>query len=1377
MTVQRVKINNIDDKGFVNAIIGNINDIFIDSDLKKYYFDQQLYLFLKENGFEPIIFWDYSDGIYSYEEKSLNLYLNLNKTTSNNNKPKNTKSINDNRPFRKNNLFNSKQEPKEQESHRIITKQTGALQFFQIANEKNQTSIYTRIEKIFDAYSEYKAALIIPSFIFKLTINDSFTRWLQVSASKYSFFLKKHKIFIIYDSEDIFSFRSLFQDFSNTPMDIFFRKSFFNVNNNNELLLNEKSVDCIGLPCKMEIENFLNRERLLTEKQNEIPFFYKVSMQRIVSKLLQERKCLKEFDTAAFWESIQDIKEYNPWDLLAKYEGIDKIKEKFKKQVTFLKKLKENKKIKLKVRPHMVFKGPPGTGKSSIARDFAKILKEEGVLEIGHLVEATVGDLVSQYVGHTRIKTQAICDKAKGGILFIDEAYGLLNSDSQNSYGKEAIEILIQFMENNNDSIVILAGYQNEIDKLLIDGNTGLSSRINKDNHYIFEEYDDKTLMKIAEKIFKNSDFEINDKAKYYLERIIRKKYQRRNSLEWGNARVAEEIVEKIMTNFHCDPDDGNEDIITEKYIPEEWMNLITANRVQGVNQGKGISKLNSLIGLSNMKLQLQKILNAIKVDNMREEKFGIPSNNFKLNFVFLGNPGTGKTTVARLLGDILCDYGLLSESQVIECHRKDIISDYGGGNTASKVEKLFENAIGKVLFFDEAYSIKNSDVDSSGDDAISTIVGNLTSEKYMGKMAFIIAGYPEETLKFINENPGLKSRFNYYINFEDYSNEELWEILKLQADKEKFNINDDCSTIAINWFKKITRNKSFSNGRLCEELFSELKSNFNERISKLENRSELNVDILNTIIKDDFPKPSASLDIKSTTEYLELHKLIGLTPVKESIDDMIESIEFERHQHQEGEIVDIEPKDLHLVFAGPPGTGKTTVARLYGQILKNMGVLSRGNVIEVDKSKLVGQYIGHTEEKVSQVLDSAVGNVLFIDEAYQLANSRYDNSNDYGKVAIDLIMKRMEDDRGKYVVIAAGYTEQMNSFLDANPGLKSRFKQTIEFPNYSNEELLEILNNLCEAKRHTIDEQCLKLTANYLEILEKREGKSFGNAREVRKLYTEVVTQQKKRLNIKRKQGTLKSDESRILIENDFLEAIKKLNKDISIIIANGDSKSSDASSKELVNATVSKIYLNKTKHFKNINPDNLAKAIGRIVSDGNAEGTAFIISSDGYILTCSHCVPNNNTSLKFIINVKNEIKEYDLKLIHKFDEKVLDIAILKINDENLPYFNITDSMSNLKRGADMGLLAYPGGSSYGTEVSYTKGDIARREQGFYFTTANAAPGSSGGPFYRLSDGVVYGILVGGFGSEGANLNATVDLKELLKQNQIEIEFIEEEN
>ncbi len=239
-----------------------------------------------------------------------------------------------------------------------------------------------------------------------------------------------------------------------------------------------------------------------------------------------------------------------------------------------------------------------------------------------------------------------------------------------------------------------------------------------------------------------------------------------------------------------------------------------------------------------------------------------------------------------------------------------------------------------------------------------------------------------------------------------------------------------------------------------------------------------------------------------------EMDNLIGLGEVKVLVREIYAFIEIQKRREREH--LNTEPLVLHMIFRGNPGTGKTTVARIMGKVFREMGVLSRGHLIEVERADLVGEYIGHTAQKTRDQLKKAYGGILFIDEAYSLARG---GEKDFGKEAIDCMVKVMEDHKDELILILAGYQKEMEKFLETNPGLRSRFPIHIDFPDYSKEELLQISEQLCAKRQYLLNNQAKLALLNLLNPPAHSSDDNFGNARTVRNIIEKAIRRQAVRL------------------------------------------------------------------------------------------------------------------------------------------------------------------------------------------------------------------------------------------------------------------------
>ncbi|MBR2291425.1 MAG: AAA family ATPase [Prevotella sp.] len=373
------------------------------------------------------------------------------------------------------------------------------------------------------------------------------------------------------------------------------------------------------------------------------------------------------------------------------------------------------------------------------------------------------------------------------------------------------------------------------------------------------------------------------------------------------------------------------------------------------------------------------------------------------------------------------------------------------------------------------------------------------------GKFVVIAAGYRTEMDNLFRINPGFRSRFNYFLNIEDYTPEQLYQIMLVFAKEKKYLFSPQAEALTKKMITEMynSREKDFANGRTMRSLFDQICKKQAQRLQG-ENISTMSNEELMTIEDQDIPY-EAPQTVDYTDCLKKLDGLVGLAGVKKEISNLAAYLNL---QIMRGETNTFQGK--HYVFTGNPGTGKTTVARIMADVFKTLGIVARGQLVEADRAKLVAGYSGQTAIKTNQLVDQAMGGVLFIDEAYTLKSNDGDS---FGAEAIDTLLKRLEDDRGKFICIVAGYTDQMHDFIDSNPGLKSRFTQTIHFDDYTPDELTQIFINLAKGKSFTVDEDTQAAIHREFESLYLRRDKNFGNAREARRIFDAAVERQSQRL------------------------------------------------------------------------------------------------------------------------------------------------------------------------------------------------------------------------------------------------------------------------
>ena len=493
--------------------------------------------------------------------------------------------------------------------------------------------------------------------------------------------------------------------------------------------------------------------------------------------------------------------------------------------------------------------------------------------------------------------------------------------------------------------------------------------------------------------------------------------------------------------------------------------------------------RLDQLVGLDDAK----RVIHAtVRKHRMRPHyrAAGIELPPMSLHAAFLGAPGTGKTEVARLYAEILRSEGVVSEGRVFEV----------SGAHLTNFTELFKRAKGSVIFIDEAYGLIGKNVT----DLIAQMENNRADT------VVILAGYKDEMDALLRTNPGFKSRIGVTVHFPDYTPEQMVEIFRGFVSGAGLLLDDAALPAVRDILTRTGRPEDQGNARHVRDVFEQTMGNLLLRIEReYPDPSTCAPEVFRTVTPKDVPGYGESVALASApSARAELEMLIGLEEVKTQVKKLVALASAQKERRDAG--LPTMPISMHMAFKGNPGTGKTEVARLIARILREEGILSVGDLIECGRQDLVGQFVGQTAPKVHSLFRRARGSVLFIDEAYTLLDM---GNGGFGQEAIDTIVKDMEDYRNEVVVIFAGYPKPLERLFAANPGFNSRVKHHITFPDYSTDELIEVLDLMVAANKLDLEPDVYAKVETIIE--EARCSENFGNARFVRQLLESALENQ----------------------------------------------------------------------------------------------------------------------------------------------------------------------------------------------------------------------------------------------------------------------------
>eukprot|EP00899_Mesostigma_viride_P011993 jgi/Mesvir1/20795/Mv07900-RA.2 len=543
--------------------------------------------------------------------------------------------------------------------------------------------------------------------------------------------------------------------------------------------------------------------------------------------------------------------------------------------------------------------------------------------------------------------------------------------------------------------------------------------------------------------------------------------------------------------------------------VSERWQQIVAKDSTIAI---PAMNELLQMTGLEAVKEQFLGIYHWVRIAKRRGESL----HEKRLNVVLSGNPGTGKTTVARLYGSFLVSLGALSGDAMEETSGAKLVQ--GGVDELKKLLEAIEKKGGGVLFIDEAYQL-NPQSEMYGRRVLDYLLAEV--ENKIGKLVVALAGYKTKMEQLFEHNEGLPERFPYKFTFEDYDDSELMGMLQKRIVKKipspdlliEGGMDGKPMRILIRRLGQGRGKEGFGNARAVANLWDKIMV---RQATRLASESAKGIPCNDYEFKrEDLLGPNVRLALNNSAAYKALQGMIGMTAVKAAVDGLVKVIEtnVEREEREEPLL----RMSLNRLFLGNPGTGKTTVAKHYAGILKDLGLLSKGEVIIKNPSDFIGGHLGQSEEKTTGILKSAAGNVLVIDEAYGLFSSGFAGSGQdpYKESVIDTIVAKVQNVPGEdLAVLMLGYQKQMEEFLTkANPGLARRFalEDAFVFEDYKDDELLLILTDKLAQKGLQAGFPAKRAAVEHL--AKQRRRPNFGNGGAVENLISSAVTRMNARL------------------------------------------------------------------------------------------------------------------------------------------------------------------------------------------------------------------------------------------------------------------------
>ena len=780
--------------------------------------------------------------------------------------------------------------------------------------------------------------------------------------------------------------------------------------------------------------------------------------------------------------------------------------------------------------------------------------------------------------------------------------------------------------------------------------------------------------------------------------------------------------------------DEKGDNNYTDFYYADALLKVSSPQKEEkAVDKNDPEYKMMALVGQEDAKKEFARIRAYIQKNN---------ASSIYKNIVFMGENGVGKSTVGRLIAEVLYKYKAIGNSRYTERNAKELYNNFTGG-TKENLDALLKEGEGGVILIDDLHYLDA--LNSSNVNEGLFALAKLMEEN--PRTCFILCDNKYNMNQILENNLDLfRDKIRFRVNFKDFTKDELKQILNIKLDQKGYKIEEDAMEKLL---EIIFLSKTYGNNINASAAISILEEVIviqNVRTEFIDSKTITKDDIDVYVVENDIAFIDQKTGYQSDARK-KLDELVGLEQIKDTVDDLIAYFSINRGKRV----------DFHMCFSGNPGTGKTEVARIMGKLLRQEGILPSSKFLEVTRKDLIGQYIGQTAILTRDIIDKAMGGVLYIDEAYSLAygTDKEGGGRDFGPECIAELLKAMEDRRGEFCVILAGYTSEMKKLFDLNPGFKSRIKFDLEFPDYSEEELEKIARIFLKRDNNTMSDENIKFLVKIVSL--QRKKPNFANVRTLREGISRV---QIKHARLVRLHPELDPNElTREDIESAFSkEEIDAINEEIK------EQQKEEVKIPKLNPELLRNLYQeSKPAPFNEVR-DYLDEAILALrMSEGKSgEGTGFIVSKDGYFLTCAHCVDGaKKIEARRRINHHGRHIDINYNVIVVSVDKQADVALCQLDapGEEFDYLRLSKGDNQLDKLSKVYLLGYPFGVSRFDEMSINEGKIMSYQKatsmnlGQINLDIQAKGGNSGSPLIDAETSEVIGVFCGSALSRGSEI------------------------